>query len=301
MEFKFKDQETSETDMIHLQGALGCSLASYDSGLYNTDITLIGLPKTTLKLSTSFNIDTTRGSPCCIVSDGIDLLLATYDGRLLIFQWKSTSFSEAREYCLYNLIQNITAGEDYSNKQITSKDLHISEMICDNSAGIMAWILSNGYVYVVERELESWIMLEEMPFTHIDTHIQSGSQDNGKIQWKVHFLMSYNQKPKNEYHATCLAMNYEHRILAFGDQLGDIYIYKIDDISRINFRCYNLLSHIRSSDIISQGYSFFGKVTSLLWIANNAILVASYEHGLALWTKFGYLIAAYPEPFPEPE
>jgi hypothetical protein len=88
MEFKSAKEITSEAEMIHLQGALGAGLSHSELTPSDIGMTATGVPKLALKQYAILKLDINGASISCMVAQHSELLLATYDGRLIAIPWK---------------------------------------------------------------------------------------------------------------------------------------------------------------------------------------------------------------------
>jgi hypothetical protein len=297
MEFKLKDGIESEVDMIHLQGALGASLQS-GLALSDSGMTAIGVPKITLKQYASLQLDVAGTSPSCIVAQRSDLLLATYDGRLIAIPWKNPHLSKIKEWYLHDIMQNLVRIQktEYTDAEYVAKDGHaiyICKMVYDKFMNVMAWVLSDGSAYLIQRKQDPWMVLEAMS----NSDSTSLSDDISYAEWRLQLVNPRDENSEKPRCFTCIALNSEFRMLAVGDESGDIYVYRIDETGSKNICFSHCLLCNRINETMPTDSSFSGKVTNLEWMTEGSALATSYEHGLIIWSVFGYpLVGNFEDP-----
>jgi hypothetical protein len=291
-----KAMDILETEMVHLQGALGASFLPFEAASPDVGMTAIGVPNLSLKKYASLKIGLAEGTPLCLMSHRSNLLLSTLDGQLVISPWRDPHPSKIRRCYLEDILRTSISEEhlrDPSKGYACEKDFPvcISRMTYESSLNIMIWILSNGSAYLVEGGHDSWTLLNPCLEIPSETHSHSSSHAFDPSEWiMLEIDISESGKSKWEY-AVSVCLNAEFRMLAIGTKLGNIFVYRIEGSPSNGAQLSPLLSHRCIGKNLPWNQHGSMIIHDLVWATETNVLAALYGGGLALWSTFGRLIS----------
>ena len=299
MEFKLKDHSIPEANAVHLLGAIGNNFIPSELAGSEMGIAPSGVPRLALKEYALLRPNFNGRSPSCFLSQRSNLFLATYDGRLMMLPWKDPHLANAKECSLDSLLQSLIADrsvEGLGKKCDTTgqSGIYVSKMVYDESMDIMAWVLSDGNIYLVEIGQDSWTLLDST--TDLVSSLYSQSANNLDCSdWRLLKISSEGSIDLGPSKCSaCVALNPEFKLLAVGIEFGHIHIYQIEDVVPKNTR----LSCIFSHDLLRKTSPTNGSdpkiIFDLAWSEDYSVLAVSYVGGLILWSVFGHLLASIP-------
>jgi hypothetical protein len=299
MEFKLKDSSIPEANAVHLLGALGNSFVPPELAISDIGMVTSGVPRLALREYAVLRPDFNGRSPSCFLSQRSNLLLATDDGRLMMLPWRDPHLAIAKECSLEGLLRNqVTDGSipGPGRKFDTTGQpgAYVSKMVYDESMGVMAWVLSDGSIYLVEIGQDSWTLLDST--TDVVSSLYSQTANNLDCSdWRllrIGLEDSLDLEPSKC--SVGVSLNPEFKLLAIGTELGFIYVYRIEDTVPKNTRFlhrfpYDLLRETSSTNVPDPKI-----ILDLAWSEDCNALAVSHVGRLRLWSVFGHLLADIP-------
>ncbi|KAJ8040207.1 RAB6A-GEF complex partner protein 1 [Holothuria leucospilota] len=214
------------------------------------------IPVPLLRLAYSSSIGIPNGITCvCCLKD--DMLVASPSGMLHRVTWNGN-----RKEQLDISIRSVPFSLDLEHSresQLDDPHIHCKHLRYSQTLGLCATVLSDGRAAVLTTESPRFL------------------PKNVRAVWAP-----------DVKHATCVAVNSNFRLVAFGLANGQGIVFTVDEITGAL-----LLSHqltLSTSDY-PEGCRRAGPVTELKWTPDSSALVLSWGNGgFSLWSVFGALL-----------